>query len=259
MNIHSYQQKSFCLVKENKSNSHSTPLVLQNLQLHLSSISQLSCLKPLFLQPQIPPNATNHLLTPYLQYHYLKSKGVDFFYLNQSLLTSANSTKKKLQEVTDGNKNLISEINWIAQEKIDSINEKEEMEQDLEQCHKTERNLKRRNVDLITDKNKHQRIKELKDAWSKMNKEIDFKMRKYKEMQIRNRQYVNDNKIIIEKIKQKQIIYDQIIGDINEVKIALTKHKKLMSVQTKGKQDLLNVTDTKKRNKSSGLFKKLFK
>lgn len=260
MNIYSYQTKSFPIPEEDYY-TDSPALILQNLKLHLTSISQFEFLKPYLLQCQCTPVSSSSKLSPYLQYHYLKSKGIDFLYIKQSLLESTDSSKQKLKEVNDKNRDLINEINWIAQEKIDSINEKEQIEQDLELCHLTERERenKTKNPEMNNPKLKKQKIKELKDCYSKLGKEIDVKMNKFHKMKAMNRTYAVDNKIMIEKINQKQIIYDQIVEGINKLKAEIAKHKKLISEETKVKKDSISVRESKKRNKSSGLFKKIFK
>lgn len=264
MKINKFQSKighntinDLCSVTQNN--------VLTNLQFHSSLISQLSCLYPFIHQqnsiPSLPSSSSGSsilILNHHLHY-YLKSKQDDYYYLNQSLIDSTDTSNREIRELKNNQRDLINEINWITKEKIDSIQEKEKIDEELESYYQTERQTKRQPI--ATPEGKKKKLKELKAQYAKMTKTIIHQKKAYDDMQIRNKTYVNENKILIEKIKQKQLIYDQVISDVNGYKIALTKHKKLISIASKDTQDSASTTSThsSKRNKSTGLFKKLFK
>lgn len=244
----------------NNTTFSSSNTIVTNLQTHLALISQISCLYPIIHQkksiPTTSSSSRNFILNNHLHY-YFKSKHEDLFYLNQSLIDSNNISNKTVKEINNHQRDLINEINWITQEKIDSINEKEKIDEELEVYYQTERQNKKQNP--LTSNEKKKKLKELKTQFEKMEKAITQQKRTYGNIQLKNRNYINENKILIEKIKQKKIIYDQVISDVNEYKIAISKHKKLVSIESKDTHNSSSTNYSSKRNKSIGLFKKLFK
>ena len=172
------------------------------------------------------------------------------YYLNE-INYILNSINSKLSYINDKNKEYLQnkkflerEINAISQEKIDYFNEKENLDKDLElltlnakqnsfMC-KTEASV---NMNLsnncingiggdLDDIEIEQKTKKLENLKKKYNKIFDYISANKKEFPIiknKNSMIQGENMVLNEKLKQKQLIWDQIRRENEKIKTVVIK------------------------------------
>ena len=163
-----------------------------------------------------------------------------------------NSINNKISYINDRNKEFLQnkkfierEINAISQEKIDYFNEKETLDKDLELltlnarqnsilC-KTDRGETSINMNLSTNfinnseiddieiAQKTKKLESLKKKYNKIFDQISANKKEYPIIKNKNNMIQGENMILNEKLKQKQLIWDQIRKENEKVKTVVIK------------------------------------
>ena len=163
-----------------------------------------------------------------------------------------NSINSKISYINDKNKEYLQnkkilerEINTISQEKIDYFNEKETLDKDLEiltvNAHqnsilcKTDRGENTSNINLSTNfinttdiedieiAQKNKRLEALKKKYNKIFDYISANKKEFPIIKNKSNMLQGENMVLNEKLKQKQLIWDQIRKENEKVKTVVIK------------------------------------
>ena len=175
-----------------------------------------------------------------------------FGYIN--IKEKLNSINSKISYINEKNKEFLQnkkflerEINTISQEKIDYFNEKETLDKDLEiltvnarqnsiLC-KTDRGEPSLNMNLSTNyinnseiedielSQKKQRLETLKKKYNKIFDYITANKKEFPVIKNKNNMIQGENMVLNEKLKQKQLIWDQIRKENERVKTVVIKRR----------------------------------
>ena len=227
----------------------------------------------------------------------LKDKNIDkgiFLYLqnihNNNFCNEINyilnSINGKISYINDKNKEFLQnkrfierEINAISQERIDCFNEKENLDKELELLTlnarnnsfmlKTDRGDQSINLNLSTNfiinsdiddieiAKKTKRIEGLKKKYNKLFDNITANKKELPIIKSKNSMLQGENMVLNEKLKQKQLIWEQLRKDNERVKTVVIK-RSYLNLETennnkkdkKGKTDKKDDKDTKGQNKN---------
>ena len=227
----------------------------------------------------------------------LKDKNIDkgiFLYLqnihNNNFCNEINyilnSINGKISYINDKNKEFLQnkrfierEINAISQERIDCFNEKENLDKELELLTlnarnnsfmlKTDRGDQSINLNLSTNfiinsdiddieiAKKTKRIEGLKKKYNKLFDNITANKKELPIIKSKNSMLQGENMVLNEKLKQKQLIWEQLRKENERVKTVVIK-RSYLNLETennnkkdkKGKTDKKDDKDTKGPNKN---------
>ena len=227
----------------------------------------------------------------------LKDKNIDkgiFLYLqnihNNNFCNEINyilnSINGKISYINDKNKEFLQnkrfierEINVISQERIDCFNEKENLDKELELLTlnarnnsfmlKTDRGDQSINLNLSTNfiinsdiddieiAKKTKRIEGLKKKYNKLFDNITANKKELPIIKSKNSMLQGENMVLNEKLKQKQLIWEQLRKENERVKTVVIK-RSYLNLETennnkkdkKGKTDKKDDKDTKGQNKN---------
>ena len=190
-----------------------------------------------------------------------------------------NSINNKISYINDRNKEFLQnkkfierEINAISQEKIDYFNEKETLDKDLELltlnarqnsilC-KTDRGETSINMNLSTNfinnseiddieiAQKTKKLESLKKKYNKIFDQISANKKEYPIIKNKNNMIQGENMILNEKLKQKQLIWDQIRKENEKVKTVVIKRDYLHIEPENNKKKEDKNKDKKGQNKN---------
>ena len=190
-----------------------------------------------------------------------------------------NSINNKISYINDRNKEFLQnkkfierEINAISQEKIDYFNEKETLDKDLELltlnarqnsilC-KTDRGETSINMNLSTNfinnseiddieiAQKTKKLESLKKKYNKIFDQISANKKEYPLIKNKNNMIQGENMILNEKLKQKQLIWDQIRKENEKVKTVVIKRDYLHIEPENNKKKEDKNKDKKGQNKN---------
>ena len=191
-----------------------------------------------------------------------------------------NSINNKISYINDRNKEFLQnkkfierEINAISQEKIDYFNEKETLDKDLELltlnarqnsilC-KTDRGETSINMNLSTNfinnseiddieiAQKTKKLESLKKKYNKIFDQISANKKEYPIIKNKNNMIQGENMILNEKLKQKQLIWDQIRKENEKVKTVVIKRDYLhIEPENSKKKEDKDKKDKKGQNKN---------
>ena len=265
-------------INKNSSNSPSNEEAL-DIQINYLQSSTKNILNSI-IQNESDPMTNNDKL--------IKEKGVDpgiYLYLQNIhnkhycneinyILNSINSkiaykndrNKEKLQ-----NKKFIErEVNTVSQEKIDYFNEKENLDKDLEllrvnamQNSVISKNESkdmylnmRMNTEVNVNKNedieimqKKDRLEILKKKYNKIFDEYSSNKKGFPVIKNKNSMVQGENMVLNEKLKQKQMIWDQIRKENERVKTVVIK-RDYSHMDTENKAQKKEVNENKVQNKN---------
>jgi len=204
-----------------------------------------------FYQYRLEKNSINLFLINI----YKKIKTNDIISITNNLKSYNELLLKKLSETKKNESTLEKEINWVAQEKIDAIIEKERLSDANEilnatiimnnNQNQTER-LNNFNVtmcvtnnvnqnDLLTNRNiiisnnpflNNKKLSDLKEQYFKMCNAIEKVKNKLPEIKKKIFNMNNYNNNLKQQIKQKKMIYEQLNNEIESLKEEVEKYKK---------------------------------
>ena len=183
----------------------------------------------------------------YLQNVHNKHYCNEMYYILNSINSKISYINEKNKEFLQNKKFLEREINTISQEKIDYFNEKETLDKDLEiltvnarqnsiLC-KTDRGEPSLNMNLSTNyinnseiedielSQKKQRLETLKKKYNKIFDYITANKKEFPVIKNKNNMIQGENMVLNEKLKQKQLIWDQIRKENERVKTVVIKRR----------------------------------
>jgi hypothetical protein len=218
----------------------------------------------------------------------IKEKGIDpgiYLYLQNihnkhycnEINYILNSINSKITYINDRNKEKLQnkkfverEVNTVSQEKIDYFNEKENLDKDLELLRvnamqnsifskneskdmylhmrmNTEANVdKNEEIEIV---NKKQRLENLKKKYDKIFDEYSSNKKEFPVIKNKNSMVQGENMILNEKLKQKQMIWDQIRKENERVKTIVIK-RDYSHMDTENKAQKKEVDENKTQNKN---------
>ena len=192
---------------------------------------------------EFPNNNLDEGILLYLQNVHNKHYRNEIIYILNSINCKLSYINDKNKEYLQNKKFVEREINAISQEKIDYFNEKENLDKELELLnlnakqnsfmYKTEpsinmnlsTNIINTNADLY-DIEIEQKTKKLENLKKKYNKIFDYISANKKEFPIiknKNSMIQGENMVLNEKLKQKQLIWDQLRRENEKIKTVVIK------------------------------------
>ena len=219
---------------------------------------------------EFPNNNLDEGILLYLQNVHNKHYRNEIIYILNSINCKLSYINDKNKEYLQNKKFVEREINTISQEKIDYFNEKENLDKELELLtlnakqnsfmYKTEpsinmnlsTNIINTNADLY-DIEIEQKTKKLENLKKKYNKIFDYISANKKEFPIiknKNSMIQGENMVLKEKLKQKQLIWDQLRRENEKIKTVVIKRdyshiepeKKNIKKEEKGQNKNLKVS-----------------
>ena len=218
-----------------------------------------------FFQYRLEKNSINLFLISI----YKKIKINDIISLTNNLISNNELLLKKISELKQNQSTLEKEINWVAQEKIDAIIEKEKLSDTNEildstimmnnNLNQTERinpfnltmcvtnNLNQN--DLLTNRNiminnnpflNNKKLSDLKEQYYKMCNGIEKVKKNIPEFKQKILTMKNYNNNLKQQIKQKKMIYEQLNNEIESLKEEVEKNKQNNSQNTSQNSNLNN-------------------
>jgi hypothetical protein len=265
-------------INKNSSNSPSNEEAL-DIQINYLQSSTKNILNSI-IQNESDPMTNNDKL--------IKEKGVDpgiYLYLQNihnkhycnEINYILNSINSKISYINDRNKEKLQnkkfverEVNTITQEKIDYFNEKENLDKDLEilRVNAMQNSIiskneskdmylnKRMNTEVNVNKNedieimeKKQRLENLKKKYNKIFDEYSSNKKEFPVIKNKNSMVQGENMVLNEKLKQKQMIWDQIRKENERVKTIVIK-RDYSHMDTENKAQKKEVDENKTQNKN---------
>ena len=265
-------------INKNSSNSPSNEEAL-DIQIKYLQSSTKNILNSI-IQNESDPMTNNDKL--------IKDKGIDpgiYLYLQNihnkhycnEINYILNSINSKISYINDRNKEKLQnkkfverEVNTVSQEKIDYFNEKENLDKDLELLRvnamqnsifskneskdmylhmrmNTEANVdKNEEIEIV---NKKQRLENLKKKYDKIFDEYSSNKKEFPVIKNKNSMVQGENMILNEKLKQKQMIWDQIRKENERVKTIVIK-RDYSHMDTENKAQKKEVDENKTQNKN---------
>lgn len=265
-------------INKNSSNSPSNEEAL-DIQINYLQSSTKNILNSI-IQNESDPMTNNDKL--------IKEKGIDpgiYLYLQNihnkhycnEINYILNSINSKISYINDRNKEKLQnkkfverEVNTVSQEKIDYFNEKENLDKDLELLRvnamqnsifskneskdmylhmrmNTEANVdKNEEIEIV---NKKQRLENLKKKYDKIFDEYSSNKKEFPVIKNKNSMVQGENMILNEKLKQKQMIWDQIRKENERVKTIVIK-RDYSHMDTENKAQKKEVDENKTQNKN---------
>ena len=188
-----------------------------------------------------------------------------------------NTINSKISYINDRNKEKLQnkkfverEVNTVSQEKIDYFNEKENLDKDLEllrvnamqnsifsKNESKDMSLNMRmNTEVNVNKNedieimqKKQRLENLKKKYNKIFDEYSSNKKEFPVIKNKNSMVQGENMVLNEKLKQKQMIWDQIRKENERVKTVVIK-RDYSHLDTDSKVQKKEVNENKTQNKT---------
>jgi len=265
-------------IDKNSSNSPSNEEAL-DIQINYLQSSTKNILNSI-IQNESDPMTNNDKL--------IKEKGVDpgiYLYLQNihnkhycnEINYILNSINSKIAYINDRNKEKLQnkkfierEVNTVSQEKIDYFNEKENLDKDLEllrvnamQNSVISKNESkdmylnmRMNTEVNVNKNedieimqKKDRLEILKKKYNKIFDEYSSNKKGFPVIKNKNSMVQGENMVLNEKLKQKQMIWDQIRKENERVKTVVIK-RDYSHMDTENKDQKKEVNENKVQNKN---------
>lgn len=265
-------------IDKNSSNSPSNEEAL-DIQINYLQSSTKNILNSI-IQNESDPMTNNDKL--------IKEKGVDpgiYLYLQNihnkhycnEINYILNSINSKIAYINDRNKEKLQnkkfierEVNTVSQEKIDYFNEKENLDKDLEllrvnamQNSVISKNESkdmylnmRMNTEVNVNKNedieimqKKDRLEILKKKYNKIFDEYSSNKKGFPVIKNKNSMVQGENMVLNEKLKQKQMIWDQIRKENERVKAVVIK-RDYSHMDTENKAQKKEVNENKVQNKN---------
>ena len=214
----------------------------------------------------------------YLQNIHNKHYCNEMNYILNSINSKISYINDKNKEYLQNKKILEREINTISQEKIDYFNEKETLDKDLEiltvNAHqnsilcKTDRGENTSNINLSTNfinttdiedieiAQKNKRLEALKKKYNKIFDYISANKKEFPIIKNKTNMIQGENMVLNEKLKQKQLIWDQIRKENEKVKTVVIKREytRVDTDNSKTKKEEKNIKlQNKNKNNNANL------
>ena len=270
-------------IHKNSSNSPSNEEAL-DIQINYLQSSTKNILNSI-IQNESDPMTNNDKL--------IKDKGIDpgiYLYLQNihnkyycnEINYILNTINGKISYINDRNKEKLQnkkfverEVNTVSQEKIDYFNEKENLDKDLELLRvnamqnsiisKNENKDMYLNMRMNTEANvnknedieimqKKQRLENLKKKYNKIFDEYSSNKKGFPVIKNKNSMVQGENMVLNEKLKQKQMIWDQIRKENERVKTVVIKRDySHIDIDSKVQKKEVNENKTQNKNQNKNL------
>ena len=270
-------------IYKNSSNSPSNEEAL-DIQINYLQSSTKNILNSI-IQNESDPMTNNDKL--------IKDKGIDpgiYLYLQNihnkyycnEINYILNTINGKISYINDRNKEKLQnkkfverEVNTVSQEKIDYFNEKENLDKDLELLRvnamqnsiisKNENKDMYLNMRMNTEANvnknedieimqKKQRLENLKKKYNKIFDEYSSNKKGFPVIKNKNSMVQGENMVLNEKLKQKQMIWDQIRKENERVKTVVIKRDySHIDIDSKVQKKEVNENKTQNKNQNKNL------
>ena len=208
----------------------------------------------------------------YLQDIYNKYYCNEISYILNSINHKISAINEKNKEFLQNKKFIEREINLISQERMDYFNEKEKLDKDLELLTvNAQQNSMMEKADIsmnnIINKNntignndlediditkKKKKLEELKNKYNKLFDFISENKKEFPVIKNKNSMIQGENMVLNEKLKQKQLIWDQIRKENEKIKTVVIK-RDYLHIDQENKND--KKEDKAKKNVNSKKIK----
>ena len=207
----------------------------------------------------------------YLQNVHNKHYCYEINYILNSINNKISYINEKNKEFLQNKKFIEREVNAISQEKIDYFNEKETLDKELELltlnarqnsiiC-KTDKGDTSLSMNLSTNyinsseiedveiSSRKKKLESLKKKYNKLFDRISENKKDYPQLKNKNNMIQGENMILNEKLKQKQLIWDQIRKENERVKTVVIKRNYIHAEPENNQKKEEKTKDKKGQNK----------
>ena len=264
-------------IKENEKLSLSNEKAL-DIQIDFLKSSVKNVLYPLIANEQEVEEINNKNIDKgiYLYLKYIHNK----FYCNE-IKYILGTINNKISYINDKNKKQKQnkefyerEINTISAEKIEYFDKKETLDKELEllTLNKMQNSILKTDINspISTNENeiesqeineKNKKIEELRKKFNKLVENINSNKKEFPVIKNKNSMIQGENMLLNEKLKQKQLIWDQIRKENEKIKTVVIKREFLKKEPEKNEikiDDKTNKEKTIKVNKMGSFLKNMF-
>ena len=212
----------------------------------------------------------------YLKYIYNKHYCNEIKYMLGSINSSISNINDKNKKHKQNKEFYEREINTITSEKIEYFNKKETLDKELElltinkmqnSICKTEKsdpyspiNTNTNDADSTEIIEKNKKIDKLRKKYTKLSQNIVGSKKEFSVIKNKNNLIQEENMLLNEKLKQKQLIWDQIRKENEKIKTAVIKRGSLKQPFNNCKKDEKKDENDKnpKNNKKGSFFQNIF-
>ena len=166
----------------------------------------------------------------YLQNIYNKNYIAEIESMKQSINNKLFYISDKNKEYLQNKKFIERETNTVTQEKIEYFNEKENLEKELEILTINNQQNCKNNIDnndkLMEELEiRRKKLDNLKNKYNKIFDDISSNKKEFPIIKNKNSMIQGENMVLNEKLKQKQIIWDQLRKDNEKIKRVVIKRQ----------------------------------
>lgn len=194
----------------------------------------------------------------YLQNVYDKHYLTEMENMIKTINNKISYINDKNKEYLQNKKFIERETNTVTQEKIEYFNEKENLDKELEllaiNCQQNNINQQNNSINsnnIIEDINiKNKKLENLKNKYNKIFEDISANKKEYPIIKNKNSMIQGENMILNEKLKQKQIIWEQLRKKNENVKGVVIK-RQYSNVEIDNINNKNDINDEKEKDKKA--------
>ena len=194
----------------------------------------------------------------YLQNVYDKHYLTEMENMIKTINNKISYINDKNKEYLQNKKFIERETNTVTQEKIEYFNEKENLDKELEllaiNCQQNNINQQNNSINsnnIIEDINiKNKKLENLKNKYNKIFEDISANKKEYPIIKNKNSMIQGENMILNEKLKQKQIIWEQLRKKNEDVKGVVIK-RQYSNVEIDNINNKNDINDEKEKDKKA--------
>ena len=202
----------------------------------------------------------------YLQNVYNKHYNTEIESMTQSINNKLSYITDKSKEYLQNKKFIERETNTVTQEKIEYFNQKQNLDKELEilSINNHQNNISQKNnindnkiIEELEIKNK--KLESLKNKYNKIFDDISANKKEYPIIKNKNSMIQGENMILNEKLKQKQIIWDQLRKENEKVKRVVIKRQYTNNEPENKNKEKSNIINEEKEKKAQSKNLKISK
>ena len=196
----------------------------------------------------------------YLQNVYDKHYLTEMENMIKTINNKISYINDKNKEYLQNKKFIERETNTVTQEKIEYFNEKENLDKELEllAINSQQNNINQQNNsinsnNIIEDINiKNKKLENLKNKYNKIFEDISANKKEYPIIKNKNSMIQGENMILNEKLKQKQIIWEQLRKKNENVKgVVIKRQYSNVEIDNINKNNKNDINDEKEKDKKA--------
>ena len=200
----------------------------------------------------------------YLQNIYNKHYIAEIESMKQSINNKLFYISDKNKEYLQNKKFIERETNTVTQEKIEYFNEKENLEKELEILTINNQQNCKNNIDnndkLMEELEiRRKKLDNLKNTYNKIFDDISSNKKEFPIIKNKNSMIQGENMVLNEKLKQKQIIWDQLRKDNEKIKRVVIKRQYTNNEPENKNKEKNNIINDGKEKKSQSKNLKISK